>query len=171
MGARLAARGYLVAAGTFLVDVVRTYLLYVAVAIGGTGLLMLGTDSIGFLSYSDRPGWGWYGLHPSFRLEDALFIAGFAIFATYLSVLSIAIPAVMFVAVALRRFSVHPALIAVVLVPVVALLTLWLFVAAGWYVSLAPVFQLLAVGLSILFSVAVSMPNGVRIWRIRIRAF
>jgi hypothetical protein len=165
------ARGYAVAVGAFVADSLKAYALYVAIVIVGMSLLMFVADSIGYLSYSDRPGAGWHGLHPRLSLRDATFVAEFALLTVYISAVMGAVPAVAILAVALRRFSLHRAVITAVLVPVAVVSTLWLYVVAGWYVGLAAWFVIVAAALSVLFSLAVSGPTGVRIGKLRLRAF
>ncbi|MBV8582222.1 MAG: hypothetical protein JOZ86_16485 [Candidatus Eremiobacteraeota bacterium] len=157
--------------GVFVADVLRTYLLYVVMVIAGTSLLMLAADAIGFLSYSDRPGAGWHGLHIQVSMADAEFIFSFALFAVAMSVLSCAVPAVVLLVVILRRLSIRGTIIASVVVPSAAISTLWLFAAAGWYVAIGQAFMFAAVTLSVPFSLAVSSPNGLRVWKFRVRAF
>jgi hypothetical protein len=155
----------------FVLDVLKVYALYVGIVVGGTGLVMFLADSLGYLSYSDRPGSGWYGLHPHLSVSDAGFILGFIAFTAVLSVLSIAVPAVMLLTVAMRRCHVHRAIVGFVVAPLIAVATLWIFAVAGWYVAIGVPFILTAAGLSVIFTYAVSASSGLRLWRFRLRAF
>jgi hypothetical protein len=155
----------------FLLDALKAYALYVGIVIAGTGLVMYLVDSLGYLSYSDRPGSGWYGLHPHLSVPDAEFILGFVAFTAVLSVFSIAVPGVMLLTVAMRRYRVHRVVVGLVVAPLIAVATLWVFAVAGWYVAIGVPFILIAAVLSVLFACAVSTSSGLRLWRCRLRAF
>src|ERR1700730_16454302 len=102
------------AAATFLLDALKVYALYIGIVFAGTGLVMFLSDSVGFLSYSDRPGSGWYGLHPHLSVADAGFVVEFVAFAAVLSVFSVAVPGLMLLVVAMRRCSAHRVVIGLI---------------------------------------------------------
>lgn len=159
------------AVAMILFDTLKVYALYVGIVFAGTALVMFAADSVGYLSYSDRPGPGWYGLHPHLSIADAEFIVGFVAFAAVLSVFSVVVPGLMLVAVALRRWRVRPVIVGLVVGPLIALATLWVFAAAGWYVAIGVPFIVSATALSVLFTCAISGPAGLRLGRFRLRAF
>jgi hypothetical protein len=159
------------AVAMILIDALKAYAVYIAIVFGGTALVMFAADSVGYLSYSDRPGPGWYGLHPHFSISDAEFIVGFVAFAAVLSVFTVVVPGLMLLAVALRRWRARPFIVGLVIGPLIALATVWVFAAAGWYVAIGAPFIVIAAALSALFACAISGPAGVRLGRFRLRAF
>lgn len=157
--------------GMFLIDALKSYCLYLLVVVVGTGILMFVASSIGYGAYSDRPGTGWFGFHPTFSVANAEFLGSFVLFTTWMSLLSLFIPALMLLAAGIRRLRLPRIAVALILMPLFALATFWLLATAGWYIAIDGVFVIVAVALSILFCVAASSPEGLQIGRFRLRAF
>lgn len=155
-------------AGVFAKDALKVYGIYLVVVVLGTGVLMFLADSIGFLSYSDRPGPGWYGFHPHISIADLQFLFGFVVTTTIFSALFLLIPCTVLLTVALRRLRVNVVIAALMLVPSYAYATLELFAGAGWYIAISDIFVLIAAALSIPFAIAMSTSNGIRIGRLRL---
>ena len=159
------------AAGFFVRDAFKVYGIYVVVVVLGTGILMFTADAIGFLSYSDRPGPGWYGFHPHISFADFEFLFGFVVFTTCFSVIMLLVPCAVLATVALRRFRVNAIVTVLILVPLFGFATYELLLASGWYIAISEVFVFVATTLSVPVSIAVSRPGGLRLGRLRLRAF
>lgn len=157
--------------GRFLLDALKAYGLYLLIVVVGTGVLMYAANSVGYSTYSDRPGTGWFGFHPNLSIENAEFLGSFVLFTALMSALMLYIPALMLITVGIRRFNAPRWLIVMILTPLFALATFWLFAAAGWYIAIDEVFAFVGATFTIPFCIAVSSGNGLAIGRFRIRAF
>ena len=51
---------------------------YVMVVVGGTVFVLIGSQFIGYLPYSDRPGPGWIGAFPVRSISEVIGVIGFA---------------------------------------------------------------------------------------------
>jgi uncharacterized membrane protein YhaH (DUF805 family) len=159
------------ATGVFVLEALRAYGLYLLVVVVGTGLLMLLANSLGYSTYGDRPGTGWFGFHPNLSLASVAFLSGFVLFTAELSVLSLFIPASMLATAGLRRTPLAPWALTLILVPLFGFVTYSLLASAGWYIALDPLFIYIGTLLSVPFSIAVSSSLGLKIGRFRLRAF
>lgn len=155
----------------FLLDAVKAYGLYLGLVVTGTGLLMFLATSIGYSTYSDRPGTGWFGFHPNLSIQNAEFLLGFVLFTASMSILLPVIPGLMLVAVALRRFKIPRVMIALMLIPMLGYATFWLFEVSGWYIAMDGAFAIVGALICIPFALAVSSAEGFTIGRLRVRAF
>lgn len=159
------------AIGGFLLDAMKAYGLYLLIVVIGTGLAMYVANSVGYSTYGDRPGTGWFGFHPSLSIRNAEFLGGFVFFTAYASLLSLFIPALVLVSVGIRRLNAPRLVTVLVLTPLFAAATFWLFAAAGWYIAIDEVFAVLGAVLTVPFCIVVSSSNGLTVGRLRIRAF
>jgi hypothetical protein len=92
------------AVAVLLMDALESYgLYYLLVVVGRTGILTFVAGSIGYGAYGDRPGIGWFGLHPNFSVANAEFLGSFGLFTTWMSLLSLYIPALMLLTAGIRR--------------------------------------------------------------------
>lgn len=121
----------------FLVDLGKTAGTYLLIVGGGTVVLLLATTFIGYLSYSDRPGPGWYGLRGGITLREVRFLLSWAVF---LVIPAVVVGAVLFVSVQLLLWIRTPRwLIATIGAAASALLSLILVGATGWIIAIGAV--------------------------------
>lgn len=138
------------AVAMLLMDALKSYGLYLLVVVVGTGILMFVAGSIGYGAYGDRPGIGWFGFRPNFSVANAEFLGSFVLFTTWMSLLSLYIPALMLLTAGIRRLRLPRIAVALILMPPLALATFWLLAAAGWYIAIDGVFVVVGIALSIL---------------------
>jgi uncharacterized membrane protein YhaH (DUF805 family) len=154
--------------GALLVEVAQVYGLYLVIVVFGTGLAMMLANSVGYSTYSDRPGTGWFGFHPNFSVESLEFLLNFVLFVAVLAVLNWVVPSLIAITVGLRRTSLRWWVVLLVLIPLFGVTTFYLFAEAGWYIAISPVFVDVAVLLSIAFSVVASSARGLSLGRFRV---
>ncbi|MBV8246030.1 MAG: hypothetical protein JOZ38_08940 [Candidatus Eremiobacteraeota bacterium] len=141
------------------------------IVILGTSFVMVLCDAVGYIAYGDRPGTGWLGLQPHLSIDDIEFLIGFAVFAAYMSLISVFIPVLMAFSVAILWLYQSRHVYFVVVLPSFVLATFWLFVASGWYIAIDPVFALVGAALSLVFCAVIASKKGVSIGRFRTQAF
>lgn len=109
---------------------------YYLLLVTGTPLVaMVVMTFVGYMSYSDRPGPGWYGLRLGISARELWFFVGWWAFTT---LTAIPAAAVLYAFCAALRAMRAPRWLLAALCGLVSLfVSMYLFLAAGWYIALS----------------------------------
>lgn len=137
----------------FLLDLVKSVVLYMLVVIGGTVAFLCLAPVFGYLPYSDRPGPGWYGRFPAISwsefIENGRFMLDWAGLFIWQAVLCALV--IFFLARGLELVRTPRIAVAVVCTIVCVFFTGFLILAAGWYISIGAAPFYLSILLAVLF--------------------
>ena len=137
----------------FLLDLVKSVVLYMLVVIGGTVAFLCLAPVFGYLPYSDRPGPGWYGRFPAISwsefIENGRFMLDWAGLFFWQAILCALV--IFFLARGLELVQTPRIAVAVVCSILSVFLTGFLILAAGWYISIGAAPFYFAILLAVLF--------------------
>ena len=137
----------------FLLDLVKSVVLYLLVVIGGTVAFLCFAPVFGYLPYSDRPGPGWYGRFPAISWGEFIGEVQFMLAWTELFIWpSIVCGLILFfLARGLELVRTPRIAVAIVCSLISVFFTGYLILAAGWYISIGGAAFYFAILLALVF--------------------